>query len=173
MNPVKTGCSSGRNPKYGLKCRPPLSESFGSPFRRCSCAGVVEETSKNVLLVCQSVQLPCHAVLRVRKSLPLASSRLTLLISRAEHFPKPNFMPSTDVHPTTNVTTKHKINTMAANENRSDQTGDRSVEFECRMVKVESECRFAFHKFECRSTFHKSNRTIGYFRVGLKSTEMK
>ena len=41
------------------------------------------------------------------------------------------------------------------------------------MVKVESECRFAFHKFECRFVFHKSNRTIGYFRVGLKSTEME
>ena len=169
---VSASCS-GREPKYGSGCRPPLSYSVRSPFRRCSCAGVVEATSKNVSLVSRSVQLLRHIVLRLCKMLHLASSQLTLLLSRAEHFPESNFMPSPDVHPTMNITTKHGINAMAANKNPWDRTGDRSVEFECRMVKVEAEYRFAFHKFEYRFAIHKSWFLFDYFRVGSKSTKMK
>ena len=110
---VSASCS-GREPKYGSGCRPPLSYSVRSPFRRCSCAGVVEATSKNVSLVSRSVQLPRHTVLRLCKMLHLASSQLTLLLSRAEHFPESNFMPSPDVHPTMNFMTKHENNTMDA-----------------------------------------------------------
>ena len=80
-------------------------------------------------------------------------------------------MPSTDMLPTTNLTTTARQHRDGSNENPSNQTSDRSVEFQCRMIKVESEYRFDIHKFECRSTFHKSNRPIGYFRVGSKSTE--
>ena len=93
-NPVETG--TGRNPKPRSECQPPLSELVGSPFRRCSCAGVVQETCKNVSLVCESMQLSCPTVIRLCILLPLASSRLTLLVLRVELFPKSNFMPSPD-----------------------------------------------------------------------------
>ena len=92
---VSASCS-GREPKYGSGCRPPLSYSVRSPFRRCSCAGVVQETCKNVSLVCESMQLSCPTVIRLCILLPLASSRLTLLVLRVELFPKSNFMPSPD-----------------------------------------------------------------------------